>query len=108
MHTNPAKRYDNEPCSADTEMEVQKDPDTQVRLTLDLYGLGSDPIAHLLSKDTRGSPSVTPGLVASGNLPDLSIYTKHHRFGSGALNAMHLPNLEGSMAYTQIWSLLCC
>lgn len=83
-------------------MELQKDPATQGRLTLDLYGLGSDPIAHLLSKDTRGSPSVTPGLIASGNLQDLRIYTSHHRFAGGALDAMHLPNLEGSMAHTQI------
>lgn len=52
---------------------------------------GSDPIAHLLSQDIRGSPRVTSGLVASGTLPDLRIHTKHHGFWGRALNVMHLP-----------------
>lgn len=44
-YKNPAKSYYSELCSSDTEMEVQKDPATQV--SLDLYGLDSDPICFL-------------------------------------------------------------
>lgn len=60
-----------------------------------------DPTAHLLPWDTRGSPSVTAGLAASGNLLDLKIYTERHRFEGGAMNAMHLPALAVSMADSQ-------
>lgn len=40
---------ESDPCFVDTEVEVQKGSTIQIRLNLDLYGLGSDPTACLLS-----------------------------------------------------------
>lgn len=69
---------------------------------------GSDPVAHLLSQDIRGSPRVTSGLVASGTLPDLRIHTKHHKFWGRALNVMHLPQSVYSSHLNLKLAPLCC